>query len=461
MRTEVETKQIKDIAELEFRYLKELSELKTKTEAEKQKADSEFKEKDEAIEIIRDLCDIGYNPSRLKFIGLIDDEVGLFLTLDYADNEIFEIADKGLIRMSQDENVVIIKDGYENYTFVHKEMFDKEYLEQMKKQIEKLKEENRIYRYFHIKDNQNTYRVITKDLAEASIQIAVEEAEAEKQKAEARAKERALEKDKKTEEKRADYEQKGLYKAEEDEIDDDSKSKSNSGIIIEGNILKRVCNYGRTYKFEFIKPINSFLTFDEVKDLDDSEQNKLLQLFISKRIDFTNWYGEDNKEIGKLSFQGDRIKINDIPVTKAKVLFILGKIRYNQNDKEKIALYNKLSGMKVEVLELKDIEFHLNGINRGCGENGDKDKLTMPISITLLDENMFKFTMFDKAIPLNWERIKHYFFESDCGGGDIKVGRRTHIYFGLKKFQELTAEMGMDRAFVFENLNKLRLFNAI
>jgi hypothetical protein len=114
--------------------------------------------------------------------------------------------------------------------------------------------------------------------------------------------------------------------------------------------------------------------------------------------------------------------------------------------------------MKVEVLELKDIEFHLKGINKGSEDN--RDTLKIPIAISLLDENMFKFTMFDKVVPLNWERIKHYFF-AESFRDETKVRRSTHSYFELKKFQELTQEMGMDKPFVFENLNKIRLFNAI
>ena len=182
---------------------------------------------------------------------------------------------------------------------------------------------------------------------------------------------------------------------------------------------------------------------------------------MDKKVGFEYWYSD--KEIANLSFQGDRIKINDIPVAKAKVLFILGNIRSNDANKTKIELYSKLSGMKVDVLELKDIDFHLNGINKGSKEN--ENNISIPISISLLDENFFKLTMFDKTIPLNWERIKHYFFESnyiDCLDKERnKIRRSTNNWFYLKKFQELTQEMGMDKLFVFENLNKLRLFEAI
>ena len=450
---------IKSIDELEFRCLKDLSELKAKAEAEKQKADTLFNSESETesmMNIIKELCDIGYNHSRIKFIGLVDDEVGIFLTQDYTDNELCEVKDKSIISMSKDENVVIIKDGYDNITFVHKEMLDKPYLEQMKQNIDKFREAGDIYKYFKIKDNkeEDTYKVITKEIAEAKIKEAVAEAVAEKKEAEAKAKEEELQQDKQAETKRIDYEQKGIYKAEEDD-----EQGENSGIVIEGSILKRKCSYGRTYSFEFAKPVKEVFTFDEVKDLDDGEQNKLLSVLVDKKVGFEYWYSD--KEIANLSFQGDRIKINDIPVAKAKVLFILGNIRSNDANKTKIELYSKLSGMKVDVLELKEIVFYLNGINKGSKEN--EDNISIPISISLLDENFFKLTMFDKTIPLNWERIKYYFFENDCEDihGKKKISRSTHSYFKLKKFQELTQEMAMEKAFVFENLNKLRLFNAI
>ena len=82
---------------------------------------------------------------------------------------------------------------------------------------------------------------------------------------------------------------------------------------------------------------------------------------------------------------------------------------------------------------------------------------------TMLDENFFKVTLFDVTCPLNWDRIKYYFFENEYKekDGKKKISRSTHHYFHLDKFKALTDEMKMDKPFVFENLNKIRLFNAI
>ena len=198
------------------------------------------------------------------------------------------------------------------------------------------------------------------------------------------------------------------------------------------------------------------MTFDEVKDLNDTEQNKLLSTFLSKKVGFD--YSCSDKSIGKITFDKNKIKIDDVAVSTAKVFFILAKIRANPKERERIELYNKLSGMKVDVLELKELQLYVDGINKG--NKDDSNRLNIPIEINLLSEEMFKITMFGKIVPMGWEKVKHFFFETNYGGKE-KISRSPNNYIKLNRFQELTKEMEMNKPFIFEELNKIRLFGAI
>lgn len=440
---------VNDIDELEFKHLIDLTELKKNIEIEKILLKNiNNTEKDDELNFIKQLCNIGYNPTRIKFMGMVED-VGIFLTLDYSESEMVEVNDKEIMKILENKDVVGIIDGYNNTTFVSADMFDKEYLKELMLRINTLKSEDKIKSYFSVENGEDV-RVITREIVEKNILQAIKDKEMKEKEEEEERLKRENQEDKMRETKREDYENKGFYKEYEDGTD------KNTGIVIEGNILKKENVSWRNYKLEFDSPLNSFLTFDEVKNLDDGEQNKLLSTFLSKKIGFN--YSCSDKDICKITFDKDKVKINDIAVAKAKVYFILAKIRANPKEKERIDLYNKLSGMKVDVLELKELELYVDGINKG--NKDDSNRLKIPIEINLLSEEMFKVSMFDKVVPMGWEKVKHFFFESNYGGKE-KISRSPNNYIRLNRFQELTKEMAMEKPFIFEELNKIRLFGAI
>lgn len=200
-------------------------------------------------------------------------------------------------------------------------------------------------------------------------------------------------------------------------------------IITEYNkkfILKRNANLVFNYEFWANTNYHRGRNFSKVEDA-----------LINKNESYTK--SENNIKIYDVDFS-EKTKINDVEVSEAKLRFILNKINQDTT-KETISLLNKLTGMKMDSINLKEIQLNYND-----------ETIKVSIDISLIDENNFKIKFMDKEKDVNWEFVRKWFFE----GGDT---RSIHYHFTSDKLLEFSMEIGLIKQEIFDYLKKGVMIN--
>ncbi len=137
----------------------------------------------------------------------------------------------------------------------------------------------------------------------------------------------------------------------------------------------------------------------------------------------------ENKKFNTLN------KINGIKVNRAKINFVLARIG-KDTTKEKIKLLNKLTRMKCDISELKNIACANHRIN---------------INISLVDENNFEVEFINQIKKVDWDFIKDWFFS----------GRSIYGNFDKRKSLLLIKELGIPKEKFYTYLKNVVLIKEL
>lgn len=140
----------------------------------------------------------------------------------------------------------------------------------------------------------------------------------------------------------------------------------------------------------------------------------------------------------KVEFTNKGTFLNGIKVRKDKVIFILNRSVYSGLKKETIEMFNKLSGMKVEFL-------NLNSINVSSRMSSDKN-LKIPIKVDLKDELHFKVSVLGRKAIMGWNDVKEIFFPKS---------RRIFNSMGISTLTKLGDVMKIPKQEVYDYLKKV------
>ena len=131
-------------------------------------------------------------------------------------------------------------------------------------------------------------------------------------------------------------------------------------------------------------------------------------------------------------------KINGVKVRKNKICFILDRINENTTKKD-IKLLSKLTGMKADLLGLKDI-----GLN----------DIKISINVSLIDEDNFNVEIFGVKKELDWDTLKYLFFYNG-------TSRNISTYFNVGDVLNLGEKFGLSKQDVYDYLKKVVVLNKL
>ena len=239
-------------------------------------------------------------------------------------------------------------------------------------------------------------------------------------------------------------------KKEDEEREKEFKEKSIgkfSAFEVDKNILIIEFYQGKNI-FIFKKNVNELFDYDvfdneRVGFSDISNLSSFENYIIKNKIDYTKEKQKEGKEKIKLydlefEKKEDYPKIKGVRIPQNKIGFILSRIRKEQT-KEQIELLKKLTGMKIDLLNLNEIS---------CAGH------TIEISISLIDENNFEIEFMNKKEKLDWETLKEFFF---CGGSS----RSVNSFLGKKTIFDLCKLFGLSKIEVFDYLKKLKMLEEL
>jgi len=219
--------------------------------------------------------------------------------------------------------------------------------------------------------------------------------------------------------------------SEEETYNKDSKFK-NPNLKVDG---KKITFLGYLKRIKFEKNVNKILTYEFVNRLaSDSEDKNIIEYLINNDINFKVFKEENGSEILKFSirFENKKVYMNENRIQRAKIRFIENKL--NNFDDESIKQLNKLSGMKVDLLNTKNI--NLNSV-------GD-----IPIKIDFESVDEFKVNLMGKEKIINWEILKKTFFYEG-------TSRSICRYHYIKAFMEFTESFGIEKQDCYDYLKRI------
>lgn len=199
------------------------------------------------------------------------------------------------------------------------------------------------------------------------------------------------------------------------------------------------------YDRKFILKRNANLVFSYDFWEDESHYGgrnftKIEDALMEKKESYAKEILDNNKWIKVYDVDfSEKTKINDVEVSGAKLRFILNKIN-GDTPKETITLLNKLTGMKMDSINLRKVDL-----------NYDDKTIEVNIDISLIDDNNFKIKFMDKEKDVNWEFIRKWFFND----GE----RSIRYHFGNSKLLEFCMEIGLTKQEIFDYLKKVIMVN--
>ena len=134
----------------------------------------------------------------------------------------------------------------------------------------------------------------------------------------------------------------------------------------------------------------------------------------------------------------DGNRINGVKITYNKIQFILERMGDNPT-KEQISIYNKLTGMKLDLIKLD----YLN-IYRSSGLR----QIEIPIKISLIDIDNFKIDFLGEEKEVNWNILNEGFYKN----GHVRTIRES---WDMKDFIIFCMNIGFEKQEVFDYLKKV------
>jgi hypothetical protein len=195
---------------------------------------------------------------------------------------------------------------------------------------------------------------------------------------------------------------------------------------------------GNGEKFVLSDDVNKILTFDFVSQLNYrnwNQRDELKDFLVKEEKSFA--YENPQKNIKfEVTFAGEMgTWINNKKVSKNKMNFLLQKLMGGViTTDEEIEMLNKLSGMKWELLNLKEIDFR-----------NDEERYKLDISFKMLKDDTFEIEFIDFKKVMQWDKLKDLFFR----------GRSTDAYMDLKELMEVAALMGLAKQDVYDYLKSV------
>jgi len=120
-----------------------------------------------------------------------------------------------------------------------------------------------------------------------------------------------------------------------------------------------------------------------------------------------------------------------------KIQFILDRID-KDTTKEQIKMLSKLTGMKADTLELKEISVK---------------SVKAPIEFSLIDENTFGVDFLGKRKRLDWNTIKDFFFYNNS--------RSIYNYYDLEQILRMGEYFGLVKQEVYDYLKRVVMVNEL
>ena len=407
MKTKYE--EFRNIEDLEFGFFKELD-----IKEDENDSNEDIKEK------ISDLFSYHYNSSLnlIDIIKIVDRRI-IGYNINGRDNyivfnEILNLKVGDMINFSKisDEEAEIIK--------IDEEILNEEFLKGCKKKL----------KGSEISIDRIKVDVLKREDIEKEIEKVVAIIKTENKEAKKREKVREKEVDNLKEK----YEKDGLFQKNNLKVSDKTIEDNYEKIILDKKVNKVLDYHYITYGYLHIKGIRNEL-IQKKENFTYEYENKEIKY----KVEFEN--NPKKKIIQSLTDGKDTsiAKINGVKVRKNKIQFILDRIN-KDTTKEQIKILSKLTGMKANTLELKEIS--VKGVKA-------------PIEFSLIDENNFGVDFLGKRKRLGWNEVKDFFFYNESRSiisyyelrAVIKIGE----YFGLKK-QEVYDYL--KRVVMVDELNK-------
>ena len=155
---------------------------------------------------------------------------------------------------------------------------------------------------------------------------------------------------------------------------------------------------------------------------------------------------KDDKGNIKIEYEvefGDKeTKINGIKVKKSKVRFILGKCQQEINN-TKIKLLNNLIGMKVDLLELKNIWLY-----RG------NERIETEVKVTLDNPELFYVELLGKKSKVKWSILKDIFYDNG-------KSRILTSHLNISDLLKLSSCLGLNKQEVYDKLRNIVILNKL
>lgn len=229
--------------------------------------------------------------------------------------------------------------------------------------------------------------------------------------------------------KREQYEKESIFKNKNFEVDKKTIMVGIHNHIIRKYILKKN-----------VSKVLEYWEVDRTYYSDDTDLGMIENKFIETKESYEKHEENDNKTYDlkyKVDFKVGRIKVNGVKVLKNKLNFVLNRIKDDTTDKE-IKQLNKMSGMNVDFLNLKEINF---------------DDLEIDIKIGF-DDDLFEVEFIGKKKKFDWEDIKEIFF---YGG----KRRSVRNWFNKDRMLSFCERMNISKQELFKHLKKLKLVNSL
>ena len=250
---------------------------------------------------------------------------------------------------------------------------------------------------------------------------------------------RMIKKEKDSQEERGREKEEREKELEEKEINKEKSFKEDS--IGEFSFGKTNKNTITTYSSKFIpqKNINEIFGFDDL-DRMRGWQDKMISGIehdlIEKELNYLHQIKDSNDkwvDLYKVKFKNKFMCVNGIAIPFNKRGFILSRMRLD-TPKEIIGLMCKLTGMKIQMLDLKTISLY------------DRNKnIEVDIKVKLIDINNFRVEFMNKSKDLEWDFLKRIFFS----------GRDICSSLSNEKFKELSSNFGYTKLEMFQHLKRI------
>lgn len=223
----------------------------------------------------------------------------------------------------------------------------------------------------------------------------------------------------------------------------------NKNILEIGNdkvILKK--NVNKIFQYDFLE--RGWLHIRDIIDkLVEDKENFTLKNMNDKKIYNIEFEDNPKKNILKSLTDGKDIKdgkdinivkVNGVRVRKNKIKFILNRINENTT-KEQIKLLNKITGMKSDLLELKEILLN-------------KDSIKVDIKCLIVNENKFDVEIFGIKKCLDWVTLKKFFFYNG-------TSRSLGNYWRIKELMNFAEDFGLTKQDVYGYLKRIVMVNEL